>query len=606
MKKSVKYASILLRAALIFLACRVLAGGIPELSAQFDLGSEWGLRNLISAIFPYDLLELLLAAAALLAVARAPGPPLRFWERFYVCVVSALWLLGYAFNATDSWQILFGSAVRALLALTTYLGLTALTSTALRWLKEAVRRFQSARLRLPGPMERHPFLFSWAVIFLCWLPFVCIRYPAGIEFDAYYQMEQFLGFRPMTAHWPPFSSALMGSFVWLGKTLFGSWDVGVFSFVLFQALVSSAILAYTVAAMGELGVGRGWRLASLAVYAVATVYPGYLTAVLKDALFSAVTVLYVTLLALCLLSRPSPRRCAALGATALLMCLLRNNGAYVLIPCTLVLLLWTILRRRRSWIPLVAALAAACVLNAGCQKLLLPALDIPSGSVAEALSVPFQQTARYVRDFPEDVTGSEREAIAAVLDYDALPAIYDPDLSDPVKNTYHGESGDLVRYLGVWLRQFFRHPGVYFEATLANSCGFYYPNARNLVFYADTRNYDQLIFHEPEALKPLKNLLYDYVALFESVPGLMLIGNAGFNTWLTAFFVLLTLSRRDKRRLFLLLPSVLGVLICVAGPTYTVNGVRYILPVIYTTPLLAGLCVFTDSRGGPESAPKKA
>ncbi len=239
---------------------------------------------------------------------------------------------------------------------------------------------------------------------------------------------------------------------------------------------------------------------------------------------------------------------------------------------------------------------AACVLNAGVQNLLLPALGIPSGSVAEALSVPFQQTARYVRDFPEDVTASEREAIAAVLDYDSLPELYDPDLSDPVKATYHGETGDLVRYFGVWFRQFFRHPGVYFEATLANSCGFYYPNARNLVFYSDTRNYDRLIFHEPEALKPVKNRLFDYVALFESIPGLTLIGNAGFHTWLTAFFVLLMLSRRDKRRLLLLLPSVLGILICVAGPTYTVNGVRYILPVIYSTPLLAGLCAFTDSR----------
>ncbi len=591
-----RYASPILRAALIFAAVRVLSGGVLEYAVRTDLTGEWAARNLVSLLLPYDIMTTMLACLILLAVVRVPGPPLRRWEYVYAALVSLLWLLGYAFNATDGWGILFGRLANVLLSVGTCIGLLVLTATALRWIKWAAGALMSREPGLPGLFERHPFLVSWAVIFICWLPFALIRYPAGIEYDAYYQMEQFLGFTPMTAHWPPFSSALMGGFVWLGKAAFGSWNVGVFLFVLFQAAVSSAILAYTIPAMAELGVSKTWRAVCLLIYAAATVFSGYLTSVLKDALFSAVTVLFITLLALCVLSRPSGRRCWALGLSALLLCLCRNNGAYVLVPCTLLLALWAVVRRRKGLRAVVLALAAACVLNIGYRGLLLPALDIPSGSVAEALSVPFQQTARYVREYPEDMTEEERAVIGAVLDVDALPRLYDPDLSDPVKSTYHGDTRGLVRYFGVWLKQFFRHPGVYFEATLANSCGYYYPNARNLVFYSDTRNYDKLIFTEPEALKGLKSLLYDYVALFESAPGLMLLGSAGFHTWVTAYFVLKALAGRDKKRLFLLLPSVLGILICVCGPTYTVNGVRYALPVIYSTPLLAGVCAFTPDK----------
>ena len=592
-----KYVWPVFQAALIFAAVRILSGDVLQYAAGSSLGGEWGIRNLIFQLFPYDLLNTALAAAILLAVFRAPRPALRGWEYVYAAAVALLWLLGYAFNATKGWGILFGRKINILLSAVTYTGLLFFTATALRWVKGAARALAAWEPKFPKPLRNHPFLISWAVIFLCWLPFALIRYPAGIEYDAYYQMEQFLGFRPMTAHWPPFSSMLMGSFVWLGKAVFGSWDVGVFLFVLFQAAVCSAVLAYTIPALEELGVSRGWQAVCLAVYSLATIFSGYLTSVLKDALFSAVTVLLITLLALCLHTRPRPGRLLALGASGLLLCLLRSNGAYVLIPCALILAVAAIVRRGRGLGRLALALIVPCLLNVGYQKLLLPALDIPAGSVAEALSVPFQQTARYLRDHPDDVTEEERAVIGGVLDVEALPELYDPDLSDPVKSTYHGDTQGLIRYFGVWFKQFFRHPGDYFQATLANACGYYYPNARNLVFYTGTWNMDQLIFHEPEALKGLKGLLNDYVALFESAPGLMLLGSAGFHTWVTLYFVLAALAGRDKKRLFLLLPSVLGTLICLCGPTYTVNGARYALPVIYATPLLTGICAFTKDSG---------
>lgn len=72
----------------------------------------------------------------------------------------------------------------------------------------------------------------------------------------------------------------------------------------------------------------------------------------------------------------------------------------------------------------------------------------------EALSVCFQQTARYVKYHGDEVTGEEEAAIKKVLAYKKLAKKYQPALSDPVKGTYKSEatSTDLKNYFKVWLQ----------------------------------------------------------------------------------------------------------------------------------------------------------
>ena len=73
----------------------------------------------------------------------------------------------------------------------------------------------------------------------------------------------------------------------------------------------------------------------------------------------------------------------------------------------------------------------------GYDKVLLPALKIPAGSVREQLSVPFQQTARYVKEHEKEISEEEKEKIDKVLGYDTLKERYNPNLADPVKNQYN-------------------------------------------------------------------------------------------------------------------------------------------------------------------------
>ncbi len=59
--------------------------------------------------------------------------------------------------------------------------------------------------------------------------------------------------------------------------------------------------------------------------------------------------------------------------------------------------------------------------------------DIEKGSIREMLSLPFQQTGRYVLTYSDEVTDQERQAIDKILDYDSLSDGYNPLLADYVK-----------------------------------------------------------------------------------------------------------------------------------------------------------------------------
>lgn len=73
------------------------------------------------------------------------------------------------------------------------------------------------------------------------------------------------------------------------------------------------------------------------------------------------------------------------------------------------------------------------------------AFHVEKDTPKEMLSLPFQQTARYVRDYGDEVTEEEKAAIGQVLDYDKIVKGYMELTSDPVKTTYHAKEWQVMR-----------------------------------------------------------------------------------------------------------------------------------------------------------------
>ena len=76
------------------------------------------------------------------------------------------------------------------------------------------------------------------------------------------------------------------------------------------------------------------------------------------------------------------------------------------------------------------------VIAAGIMPLTRHVLRASQGGVQEMLSIPFQQTARYVKYHPKDITLSENAVLSKILDYDKLAKKYEPLSADPVKGYY--------------------------------------------------------------------------------------------------------------------------------------------------------------------------
>ena len=594
----------LLLSLLDFTVIQIELNEVAQLVVRFD-----GL--LLTWIFPSPstAMPFVLWLGLLLLRVKAPDKAqarIYAYDWVFAAVFSLILLLGHSFWVCNSYALLTANRSCILLALFSLAGLTGLTVNLLRWAKYGCRRLMAAQVRLPKLWDRHPFLFPFAVIFLLWLPYAVLKYPGGIDFDSYYQLLEPLGLFPLTNHWPVASSTFFAGCYLLGKTLFGSNNAGLFTIVVLQALFCAACMARSLKAMHRLRLNNGLLVLTLAAYSLATIFSRYTTSMGKDCLFACALLLCLSLLAELLLGAypASPGSLVGLAAACLLLGVLRSNGPHLLLALLMVLVPVALLRRRKAGGPLmgkvIAAVGAAFCLCLCYLNLLLPALGIPGTSTGEALSLPLMQTARYVKYCPEDVTEEERQIIDQVVDYDQLPEAYREHLGDYVKGLYRGDGKALARYFTVWLRQGLRHPEVYFSATFNNVYGYFYPGARETSMgiymqYDPVSDAPVQLFSLPEeaAARRAERLdkLSDFILAFENFPLFYPVCNGPVQVWLALYLALAALCQRRARLLILLVPSVVSVLICVAGPTFFHNGLRYALPVIFANPFLFSICL---------------
>lgn len=288
--------------------------------------------------------------------------------------------------------------------------------------------------------------------------------------------------------------------------------------------------------------------------------------------------------------------------SSLAVSLTRNNGIFLAIAAWISLLACTKGWLRKKWLAINGGSFVALFLLISISSTSL--LGIGSGSLAEALSIPFQQTARYAVKHSDDISNEEKAAIASVLDFENLVSDYQPEISDAVKNKFNTNATppQLFNYAQAWGSMFLRHPLTYVEATCVNSFEYWYPFYHyegKPIFWTDVNN------HEPlnSRFQDLRNFANNdvikaatiYLTAWRSVPLLGLLLAPGFYTWLIVLS-LGYLARHRASSIWLLLPFATLVLICIASP---VNGYfRYALPLIAASPLLIFLIFKSyDSKG---------
>ncbi|SHJ40032.1 DUF6020 family protein [Hespellia stercorisuis] len=475
--------------------------------------------------------------------------------------------------------------------------------------------------RLLIAYRKHPFLYTWLMLFVLWLPYLIGYYPGIFMGDTSAQISQFFQLpngvsssvelisasQMITAHHPVVHTLMLGGFTKLGEILFHSDNAGIFMYTFLQYSVCSAALAYALTYVRRQGAPRWLVVPIFFIVGLYPTFPKYAVLLSKDAYFACFMLLFQILL-LQWIHDPEDmmqnvwKRLAFIG-TMVGVLLFRQNGILaVFFGAVVIFVYW---RQRETRKKLVIAFGAVLGIFLLYSKVLLPLCDITPGSKREVLSIPFQQTARYLTQYADEVTAKEHDAIDAVLDYDAIKEDYNPNLSDPVKNTFREDatSEDLANYFKTWAQMFWKHPGTYVQATLNNYYGYFYfswkPQEHHVRYHraASQKFMDERIngkgfhFYHPETTKKLTDHLEKMSDALLAMPVFSWAETAGFYTWGLLLMMLFLLYTRDYRELAGFLPTLSIFLVCLISPANGSYYFRYSLSLAYLFPVLIGTCV---------------
>lgn len=514
-------------------------------------------------------------------------------------IFSAFMLIGRSYSVLGNWNFIFADVNQFIIALIVFAGyfllFYLLLSLLFKWIGENDFTREPQKISwLPDYVRKHPFAVSFAVIIICWLPYLIAFFPGSVPHDGFHQLRQVLGLVKPTEQHPYITSLFFGCIFRIGRVI--SDNCGIALLVSVLSIIEASCYAWVCVRLRQWKVPESLWLLFLVFYAVVPLFGMYAHAVIKDSLFFAFFALYmVEYIEICRRkvsdeSQKMTKEIVFFTLCSILVCLCRNNGIHVVFPANLCLI-FTI--GKKSKFTLLVSLLAIIFVYGGYKGIMLPALKVSHYSAGEILSIPLQQTARYLKYYPSDVTEKERKAIAKILDIKKITKNYDPNVSDPVKGTLkNGSLSNGKDYLKAWYCMFLRHPCVYFEATLNNTYGYIYPfaniNARGpyqayikwSVKDKESRGLDIKYFFGESVRGAVKN----WALAWRDFPLIAQIVNPGTYTWLLIIIAGLILAYCAKWNLVVLVSPFFNVLVCIASP---VNGLlRYAWPVAAAMPAI--------------------
>ena len=522
---------------------------------------------------------------------------------------SIFMIVGNSYNEINSWDFIFESIPLFLISIVMLLGFYFLFYRGIYFIYEFVNNNSFIQTHAKNNkilnyiFVEHPFISTFIILLICWLPYIIAFYPGILSPDPSNQIKQFFGLDTqyreyvimldesvgITNHHPVMHTLLLGGCVKLGMML-GSANFGIFIFSMIQITLLISVLACTICYMKKLNTPFWLRILTLSIYAFIPVFPFYSMSLVKDVMFSIFVMFYIMLLFdLIKFSKEkySIKKMIILIILMLLIMLCRNNGIYLVVMSFPFLLF---IDKKNRW-RILGVLIIPILIFEGYNKILLPAFKVTPGSIREMLSIPFQQTARYVKEYDDEVTYDEKQAIDKILEYDTLASRYEPEKSDAVKNEYnkYATDEDLKEYFRVWFKQFIKHPTVYLEATINNTYGYFYPDAKNWYFYYkyDKRLEEAGIDYHYNSLKPVRTVLSSYGEVIPYIPVIGNVVNIASSVWICMIIFVFLIYKKMYKYLIYLTPVISLVLVCIASPVNTYF--RYAMPYVFSIPIIIAM-----------------
>ena len=455
-----------------------------------------------------------------------------------------------------------------------------------------------------------PWTFSFIALFLAYLPYIIVSYPAIFMGDVPQMVRQGFGVSELTTHHPL-------AYVWLltftlkaGMTLFHSWNAAVFLFSLAQLAFALFALSLGIKLLiEEAGIHWRWCVGLLVFYSICPRIVNYMFLISKDVYYAAFLILMGQALFCIQKNGWNRKNGLVLAAAALGVLFFRNDGIYV-VGITLLILAIVDRGLRRQY---TATLLGALVISVTMTHVVVPALGIKAGSKREMLSIPVQQTARYVYTYGDEITAEEEAVILRVFYFDNLKEMGDnylPWLSDPIKFSFAEQLSldEAKAYFKTWLSMGMKRPYTYMAAWVANYYEYLYPER---LFDSYSYSWSEKCmdvtnkqvganFYHPQRLEHVRTLYEATRDTVMNTPPFSLINTAGVVTWILLIWAVWLLYSKRYKALSLLLPPFVVMLICLASPC---NGYycRYQYPLLLYLPWVILASCEKEKQNGQSS-----
>lgn len=462
------------------------------------------------------------------------------------------------------------------------------------------------------------FWIPMAVFFVCWLPYLILYYPGFILGDSCSSIFQAQGVWGLGNHHPLMYTLFIKLCITIGNQ-FGDLSLGI-------GIYSCLQMLYIAFAMSKL---MEWlsrhRCPFIVVcfftilYAVMPFFGQVSVAMWKDPGFGASVVLWT----LCILKfwesvkaedKKAEKRYFCFGiVTTLLVCFLRNNGAYALLFFLLVLCLEFFLHReqvKKVFFKLFLSSALVLCIYFVVTGPIYSYFQINASSAAESVGIPLNQMARVASSPKGVMSETDKEFMNNLLPIELYPETYRPCVVDLFKWNEHFNEGYLNSHMDEFFKTYIsmglKNPGQYIGGWAMMTFGYWAPNrwefcndGANL----SRGNFNDLKYHglDAEIKQVDQNNLPDNV-LYKLFPNSGTVIPLALVNWLVLFAVLLAILSGDVKTILALAPS-LGIIatLLIASPYY--YWPRYGMAQFYLIPLylyLAAFCMMRYSDSLPQ------
>ncbi len=429
------------------------------------------------------------------------------------------------------------------------------------------------------------FIKPFLIILGCWLPFFLWLFPGNVTSDSTTQILQAIS-HSYSNHHPVFQTWLIQGVLMLTSIFTDSLNAVVAICIIVQSTFLAFVFAYVINTLSEFKVKKTICIGVLLYYAIMPYNIMMALNMWKDTLFSAGFLLLIVSLWKIGYTR-NKMDLVFLFMGGILVCMLRNNGWYafiVLFPIASIFL-WG---RRKDAIIVLAMIFA---ISLGIRGPIFDRLNVSNPNVVESLAIPMQQIANVITKEGR-ITASEICLISEVIEIERVPETYDVHVADPIKNLIleKGNTDFIVEnkgdFLKLWLSIGLKNPGMYLEAFVNQTEGYYNPDIQRWQYTQGVWDTQMPIYSTPLLPLQICNFLKWYVSdWMYRIPLLGMLKSIGFFVWIMFILLGLCIIRKRYEIILIYFPLVLywGTLL-VATPV--ADEFRYIYCLFIAMPIL--------------------